>query len=242
MAASVDGARTRVSDRPAGSVRRSGGRRSGPPWVRRRLGRSVVVTDQPPKKKPGDAADDRLEQAAGRPVSTTRRPRPVLPCVSAPATGVGDWVGSSSACRRRGRVGGRLRRSIGDVGSTAPVSRSASASNVAVRSWLLGCSVGVGAVGRGRLRRRRGGGLGRRVRRRPGRRARRRLRRGLGRRLRGGRQRRTCRRRGRSTLLAVRLLVGADADAVPGLAEDVGAVAGRAHEHLLDRRRSRSSG
>jgi hypothetical protein len=50
---------------------------------------------QPPKKKPATPPTMVSSNPPDEPLSTTRRLRPVLPCVSSLATGVGDWVGSS---------------------------------------------------------------------------------------------------------------------------------------------------
>ena len=195
-----------------------------------RAGRLVVLRGarrdghgQPPKKKPVTPPTIVVEQAvgrggrrrAGRRRRRTRRSGR-------------RWVGPVGLVGRLGdgsSPGRGRRRSSGGVGSAVGVEvGSGSARGRRRRAWASVCGVGFGR---------------RRSRRRPW----------VGRGLAsasavgfGSRSTVVAALVGEQDgphLLAGRALVGADADDVPGLAQDVGAVAGRVHEHLVDRRPSR---
>ena len=227
MVGSVDG-RGLASARPGASARHSDGPRSGPRG-QGAAGPQHRGHGSASEEEAGNAPDDRSR--AIRPAALVHHAQAEAraACVSSLATGVGDWVGSGSACRTSRSGRGRLRDR-----SAASARRSGRGRGRRRRCELARASARR-SVGR-RLRRRSWRGLRRRMRRRLGV-GRRRLRRRLGGRLRGGRRAALVGEQHGPHLLAARALVGADADHVPGLAQDVGAVTGRVHEHLLDRGR-----
>ena len=174
------------------------------------------------EEEAGHAADDRLEQSIGSSAIDDAQPdgppsRPVR---------LGVVVGSDGAASDAAGAG-KIRLSPGDVavrpelgrrcrGEPGGRGRGPPSESVAASAWAVGLRRRPG-VGRGRAV-----GFGGR----------------LGRRLRGRRAALVGEQDG-PHLLAGRALVGADADDVPGLAQDVGPVAGRAHEHAAGSRRSR---